>query len=119
MMLTAFPPPKQHVFEMRSLPLPPTAPSIEGKNSEEAMDQSLFEAQPIAVEVKKPRIPTIFVCRKGKLKALSFQSQMSSHFLKVTVANDIKYRVLNPWHIEAGVEFKSFMLKDRPVKVVI
>ncbi|GFY39310.1 hypothetical protein TNIN_242511 [Trichonephila inaurata madagascariensis] len=31
-----------------------------------------------------------------------------------------RYRALNPWLIEAGVEFESFMLKEeRPLKIVI
>ncbi|GFR29825.1 zinc finger protein [Trichonephila clavata] len=54
------------------------------------------------------------------MHAPSFQSQMAGRFLKVTVADAEQYRELNSFLTEAGVEFKSFNLKeDRPVKVVI
>ncbi|GFS64242.1 zinc finger protein [Trichonephila clavipes] len=79
--------------------------------------------------VKKPRIPPFFISPKGdwrqlvalaKLKAPSFQSQMSGRFLKVTVSDEVEYRDLSRWLETTGVEFKSFMLKqDRPVKVVV
>ncbi|GFS88785.1 nucleic-acid-binding protein from transposon X-element [Trichonephila clavipes] len=78
---------------------------------------------------KKPRIPPFFISPKGdwrqlvalaKLKAPSFQSQMSGRFLKVTVSDEVEYRDHSRWLETTGVEFKSFMLKqDRPVKVVI
>ncbi|GFW56109.1 zinc finger protein [Trichonephila clavipes] len=79
--------------------------------------------------IKKPRILPFFISPKGdwrqlvalaKLKAPSFQSQMSGRFLKVTVSDEVEYRDLSRWLETTGVEFKSFMLKqDRPVKVVI
>ncbi|GFV51571.1 nucleic-acid-binding protein from transposon X-element [Trichonephila clavipes] len=79
--------------------------------------------------IKKPRIPPFFISPKGdwrqlvalaKLKAPSFQSQMSGRFLKVTVSDEVEYRDLSRWLETTGVEFKSFMLKqDRPVKVVV
>ncbi|GFS90599.1 zinc finger protein [Trichonephila clavipes] len=83
----------------------------------------------VPVVPKKPRIPPFFISPKGdwrqlvalaKLKAPSFQSQMSGRFLRVTVSDEVEYRDLSRWLESTGVEFKSFMLKqDRPVKVVV
>ncbi|GFX15987.1 nucleic-acid-binding protein from transposon X-element [Trichonephila clavipes] len=93
-----------------------------------AQQESLQDEIEVPV-VKKPRIPPFFISPKGdwrqlvalaKLKAPSFQCQMSGRFLKVTVSDEVEYRDLSRWLETTGVEFKSFMLKqDRPVKVVV
>ncbi|GFV33234.1 hypothetical protein TNCV_3948881 [Trichonephila clavipes] len=80
---------------------PPSAPSVEGAllegTEEEDMEltqqDSLQEEIEMPVVPKKTRIPPFFISPKGdwrqlvalaKLKAPSFQSQMSGRFLKVT-----------------------------------
>ncbi|GFT68762.1 zinc finger protein [Trichonephila clavipes] len=118
-------------------PTPPSAPSVEGAllqgTGEEDMEltqqNSLQDEIEVPVVPKKPRIPPFFISPKGdwrqlvalaKLKAPSFQSQMSGRFLKVTVSDEVEYMNLSRWLESTGVEFKSFKLKqDRPVKVVV
>ncbi|GFU03543.1 zinc finger protein [Trichonephila clavipes] len=133
------PPPKQLVRKALSSPIsspPPSAPSVEGallegtgeKEMELAQQESLQDEIEVPV-VKKPHIPPFFISPKGdwrqlvalaKLKAPSFQSQMSGRFLKVIVSDEVEYRDLSHWLETTGVVFKSFMLKqDRPVKVVV
>ncbi|GFU96625.1 nucleic-acid-binding protein from transposon X-element [Trichonephila clavipes] len=132
------PPPKQLVRKVLSAspPSPPSAPSVEGALLEGTGEEEMELAQQDSLQneievpvVKKPRIPPFFISPKGdwrqlvalaKLKAPSFQSQMSGRFLKVTVSDEVEYRDLSRWLETTGVEFKSFMLKqDRPVKVVV
>ncbi|GFT59705.1 RNA-directed DNA polymerase from mobile element jockey [Trichonephila clavipes] len=133
------PPPKQLVRKVLSTSPPsppPSAPSVEGALLEGTGEEEMELAQQDSLQneievpvVKKPRIPPFFISPKGdwrqlvalaKLKAPSFQSQMSGRFLKVTVSDEVEYRDLSRWLETTGVEFKSFMLKqDRPVKVVI
>ncbi|GFW57114.1 nucleic-acid-binding protein from transposon X-element [Trichonephila clavipes] len=100
-----------------------------GKEEMELAQQESLQDEIEVPVIKKPRIPPFFISPKGdwrqlvalaKLKAPSFQSQMSGRFLKVTVSDEVEYRDLSRWLETTGVEFKSFMLKqDRPVKVVV
>ncbi|GFR33068.1 zinc finger protein [Trichonephila clavata] len=97
-------------------------------NADDPPAGDIIEIAPVP-ERKVRAPPPFFINPKGdwrqlvaiaKMPAPSFQSQMAGRFLKVTVADADQYRALNSFLTEAGVEFKSFNLKeDRPVKVVI
>ncbi|GFR10548.1 zinc finger protein [Trichonephila clavata] len=97
-------------------------------NADDPPAGDIVESAPVP-ERKVRAPPPFFINPKGdwrqlvaiaKMHAPSFQSQMAGRFLKVTVADADQYRALNSFLTEAGVEFKSFNLKeDRPVKVVI
>ncbi|GFR23986.1 zinc finger protein, partial [Trichonephila clavata] len=97
-------------------------------NADDPPAGDIDESAPVP-ERKVRAPPPFFINPKGdwrqlvaiaKMHAPSFQSQMAGRFLKVTVADADQYRALNSFLTEAGVEFKSFNLKeDRPVKVVI
>ncbi|GFQ71493.1 RNA-directed DNA polymerase from mobile element jockey [Trichonephila clavata] len=116
----------------RSHPSTSTASAADGEGMETNADDppagDIIEIAPVP-ERKVRAPPPFFINPKGdwrqlvaiaKMHAPSFQSQMAGRFLKVTVADADQYRALNSFLTEAGVEFKSFNLKeDRPVKVVI
>ncbi|GFY51884.1 zinc finger protein [Trichonephila inaurata madagascariensis] len=95
--------------------------------SEEAMeDVSMEKLKVLCLSVKSASLPSFHfwdwkqLIAIAKMHAPSFQSKVSDRFLKVTVADDVQYHALNPWLIEAGVEFESFLLKEvRPLKIVI
>ncbi|GFQ98481.1 zinc finger protein [Trichonephila clavata] len=120
------------VIESAPTPSTSTAPAADGEGMETNADDppagDIIEIAPVP-ERKVRTPPPFFINPKGdwrqlvaiaKMHAPSFQSQMAGRFLKVTVADVDQYRALNSFHTEAGVEFKSFNLKeDRPVKVVI
>ncbi|GFQ72226.1 RNA-directed DNA polymerase from mobile element jockey, partial [Trichonephila clavata] len=120
------------VIQSAPTPSTSTASAADGEGMETNADDppagDIVENAPVP-ERKVRAPPPFFVNPKGdwrqlvaigKMHAPSFQSQMAGRFLKVTVADADQYRALNSFLTEAGVEFKSFNLKeDRPVKVVI
>ncbi|GFR29784.1 RNA-directed DNA polymerase from mobile element jockey [Trichonephila clavata] len=120
------------VIESAPTPSTSTASATDGEGMETNADDppagDIIEIAPVP-ERKVRAPPPFFINPKGdwrqlvaiaKMHAPSFQFQMAGRFLKVTVADADQYRALNSFLTEAGVEFKSFNLKeDRPVKVVI
>ncbi|GFQ70669.1 retrovirus-related Pol polyprotein from transposon opus, partial [Trichonephila clavata] len=123
---------EKEVIESAPSPSTSNAPAADGEGMEITSDDppagDMIKDAPVP-ERKVRAPPPFFINPKGdwrqlvaiaKMHAPSFQSQMAGRFLKVTVADAEQYRELNSFLIEAGVEFKSFNMKeDRPVKVVI